>query len=203
MPAVRIWTGTEWQDLANQLQVAGPVVPLVTALPGSPVDGQEIYFQDAAMATDGVVWHLRYRVAAPGSFKWEFLGGSALHNLNGTSDSVTATTAVILPNTPLITVPLAGDYRAEWGSQMRHSAASQWIRTLLFKNSVSLGLDSAFLANSSGTPLAVNTSIGAMTEITGLAASDVIGVGSNVSAGTGTVGPKYLRLTPKRVGLTI
>lgn len=48
-----------------------------TALPGSPFDGQEIHF--AANATNGVIWHLRYRSAASGSYKWEFVGGSPLH----------------------------------------------------------------------------------------------------------------------------
>src|SRR4029077_6354783 len=49
--------------------------PLVTSLPGSPVDGQECYYQ--ADATAGIVWHLRYRAAATGPYKWEYLGGPA------------------------------------------------------------------------------------------------------------------------------
>jgi hypothetical protein len=43
--------------------------PVLTALPASPVDGQEIYFQ-ADAGPPAVVWHLRRRAS-----KWEFVGG--------------------------------------------------------------------------------------------------------------------------------
>jgi hypothetical protein len=43
--------------------------PVLTALPVSPVDGQEIYFQ-ADAGPPAVVWHLRRRAS-----KWEFVGG--------------------------------------------------------------------------------------------------------------------------------
>jgi hypothetical protein len=41
----------------------------------SPVDGDEAYLTVDAAA--GIIWHLKYRSAAPGR-KWEFVGGSAL-----------------------------------------------------------------------------------------------------------------------------
>src|SRR4051812_46438194 len=43
--------------------------PVLTALPASPVDGQEIYFQ-ADAGPPAVVWHLRRRAS-----KWEYVGG--------------------------------------------------------------------------------------------------------------------------------
>jgi hypothetical protein len=46
--------------------------PVLTALPTSPVDGQEIYFQ-ADAGPPAVVWHLRRR-----SNKWEFVGGAPI-----------------------------------------------------------------------------------------------------------------------------
>jgi len=90
---------------------------LVSTLPASPVDGQEIHY--LADATNGVIWHLRYRVAATGSYKWEFVGGPPLtaglgnHNLPGFLDFAAGN---IFPasgangNNPTITIPLAGDY---------------------------------------------------------------------------------------------
>lgn len=86
---------------------------LVSALPGSPVNGQEIYFQTAAMAAAGVVWHLRYRSAATGSYKWEFVGGREIVSSAGASGTFTTantSTFTSWTNGPSLTVPLAGDY---------------------------------------------------------------------------------------------
>lgn len=58
-----------------------------------------VYFQNAAMADAGVVWHLKYRSAASGSYKWEFVGGSRLESSTS------------------ITVPLAGDYEVVVGGK--------------------------------------------------------------------------------------
>ena len=80
-----------------------------TSLPGSPVDGQEIYY--AANATDGVIWHLRYRSGSSSSYKWEFLGGSPLRDAVATDQNTSSTTYTGLTTAgPSVTVPLAGDY---------------------------------------------------------------------------------------------
>jgi hypothetical protein len=84
--------------------------PLVTSLPGSPVDGQECYFQ--ADATKGVVWALRYRTAASGSYKWEVTGGPPLA-AQTVSAAQTASTTYVAIDGPGVTVPLAGDYIVE------------------------------------------------------------------------------------------
>jgi hypothetical protein len=42
----------------------------------APQDGDEVYY--AADATNGVIWHLRYRAASSSSYKWEFVGGDAV-----------------------------------------------------------------------------------------------------------------------------
>jgi hypothetical protein len=88
--------------------------PAVTSLPGSPVDTQECYF--VADATNAIVWHLRYRSAATGAYKWEYLGGSPLASDVVATEAVTSATPVDLATVgPQVTVPLAGDYRAQLG----------------------------------------------------------------------------------------
>lgn len=87
---------------------------LVNALPGSPTDGQEIFFQNAAMAALGVIWHLRYRSAASGSYKWEAVG-CVPHYHNMVTDGARGTTATTYGDVsggagPTVTVPLAGEY---------------------------------------------------------------------------------------------
>ncbi len=91
---------------------AGPNVPLVSSLPTSPPDGQTVHFQSAAMASAGVIWQLRYRAAAPGPYKWEFVGGSGLHAGGGYISS-SSTTYLGGTAGPALTLPLAGEYEAD------------------------------------------------------------------------------------------
>jgi hypothetical protein len=62
-------TGSTW------IPTTAPRV--VTALPSSPFDGEEVLFQDAAMDGSRVRWHLRYEAGA-GAYDWEYLGGGWL-----------------------------------------------------------------------------------------------------------------------------
>lgn len=104
------YTGTGFTAYTEYREDAVPPLDIVSALPGSPFDGQEIYFQSAAMATAGVVWHLRYR-AGGGAYKWEFLGGPPIIATNTTAGTVSSnTTPAAFTNTPTITIPLLGDY---------------------------------------------------------------------------------------------
>ena len=97
----------------NDLLVLGGVPAYVTSLPSSPANGQEVYY--AADASNGVIWHLRYRSAASGSYKWEFVGGSALFAT--TSGTTTTSGSLTSISSPSITVPLSGDYRITFGFQ--------------------------------------------------------------------------------------
>lgn len=86
---------------------------LVSALPGSPTDGQEVYFQNTNMGENGEMWHLRYRSGSGSTHKWEFVGGSHILRVNtgGTArETAGSNVAFINPDCPVITVPLAGDY---------------------------------------------------------------------------------------------
>jgi hypothetical protein len=87
------------------------VIPVVTALPSSPADGDEVYLQTAAMATDGAMWHLRYRAASSSAYKWEFIGGPRLYGRVQTNEACTSSTyAALATPGPSIVLPLAGDY---------------------------------------------------------------------------------------------
>jgi hypothetical protein len=103
MPTLKYWDGTSWQSV-------GGGIALVSALPGVVVDGQECYYQNAAMATAGVIWHFRYRNA-----KWEFLGGGILAatqaSAGGTQSTANVSTVAAMTNTPSLVTPLAGFYR--------------------------------------------------------------------------------------------
>lgn len=95
---------------------------LVTALPTNPVDGQEVYF--VADAANSIVWHLRYRAATPGSYKWEYVGGPPIYDKD---EFVGGEQALIVDNaggtwrsyanTPTVTTPLAGDWMVDLTQQ--------------------------------------------------------------------------------------
>lgn len=103
------------QALATKLDGYSSVSPpLRTTLPGSPVDGQEIYYQ--ADVTNGVVWHLRYRAGAS-TYKWECLGGARLRAGVTASNAWTSPAAFAwqnAPGGPAVTLPLAGEYELDW-----------------------------------------------------------------------------------------
>ena len=80
-------------------------IPTVTSLPGSPINGQECFY--VADATNGRTWHLKYRSAASGSYKWDVVGGSPLTKYRVGGHLVAADGQYDYIN---FTLPLAGDY---------------------------------------------------------------------------------------------
>jgi hypothetical protein len=85
-------------------------------LPSSPVDGDEVYFQDTQMSNFGVVWHLRYRAAIT-SYKWEYIGGAPLAHEVAAAQGI-GTVSVwqnLTTDGPLIVAPLAGIYNVNYG----------------------------------------------------------------------------------------
>jgi hypothetical protein len=93
---------------------AGGTPPLVTAIPGSPTDGQEIIFTDSLTAPT-YQWHLKY-VAAKATNKWICVGGPPKLVRVETSESITSATygdtATVGPS---FTLPRAGHYRIQLG----------------------------------------------------------------------------------------
>jgi len=84
--------------------------PATGALPGSPVDGQEIYLQPPGQPWH---WHLRYNATAG---KWMHLGGGPklyavyIGDKQATAASGWTTTGV------KITLPFKGLWNVEWGA---------------------------------------------------------------------------------------
>lgn len=90
--------------------------PLVTTLPTTPVDGQECNL--LVDATNGIVWHLVYRAAEAGPYKWYFTGGEPLFGEDASSMTPGAGNNLTTNTTPAVTVPNAGDYLVEHGAQV-------------------------------------------------------------------------------------
>jgi len=82
-------------------------VPVVDALPSSPNDGDICFFQTSAMASNNVMWQLRYRNS--GSYKWEFVGGPPV----GMAWAGNSAASALADQT--FTCPLRGLYKVEAG----------------------------------------------------------------------------------------
>lgn len=86
-------------------------VPLVTSLPASPFDGQEVILVDSLTAPT-YRWRFRYNAGSTSSYKWEFVGGTAAYAFVET-DYNTSSSTYIDPGGPSILIPRAGEYDVE------------------------------------------------------------------------------------------
>lgn len=172
----------------------------VTALPGSPFDGQEIYYQ--ADATNGVIWHLRYRTASPSTYKWEYVGGTPLWQYLISVGANFNSTTVADPSIPgpTLTLPLAGDYSLGWGADF------QWVSGSSFASvGPVVGTGGTTFIDSADTTLNT-TNNGQRLDYpayvaTGLAISTALRLKFRVGSGlTVNIFSRYLAARPVRVG---
>lgn len=104
VPADTVDVPRDVKALADKLDVVASATPLVTSLPGGPVDGQEVYYVAAGGASP-TIWHLRYNgpLAA-----WDCIGGPPLHTEQTDVQAITTMWQDAGP--PHIVAPLGGTY---------------------------------------------------------------------------------------------
>jgi hypothetical protein len=216
------WNGTTWIPASGSAEVyeqpGAPASPsvgaiwidtddvapvyignaIVTSLPSNPADGQEVYY--LADATNGMVWHLRYRAASASAYKWEFVGGPPLVHEIPNDDPTGSTTYVDLANVgPQIVLPLAGDYMASFGSLA-------YLNTGPGDINMSLKQGAAATSDAWATQCSFETArIGLQThfktvKVTGNAAGTALKCQYKVTNATGAWRNRWLTVTPVRVG---
>ena len=116
--------GVAFATAQTTFPVAGlSPVPLAAALPGSPSNGQEVLYQNAAMLAQGAIWHLRYNSSGPLALaKWQCTGGTPIAVASQNTAAITSAAAYAYAPWPLaqrgvITVPLLGRYDS-WTSDV-------------------------------------------------------------------------------------
>lgn len=171
-------------------------IPFVSVLPSSPYNGQEIFY--LADATNGVTWHLSYRSAEAGSYKWYCIGGSPL--IADTTSSANTSSTSFVTIGPSFTIPLAGDYMIACGAMMSNNASPA---NTIF--SYKVGAATASDDDGAAAMLASPTNLhltSAWTERrkTGIAASTVIDGAHRVSNGSGNTMRRRIIGMPVRVG---
>jgi microcystin-dependent protein len=173
---------------------------LVSALPGSPTDGQEIMF--LADSTNGIIWHLRYRAASASAYKWESVGPTPLFwqstvGLENITDGSTAHDAASVDGG--IVLPLAGVFVATYGAIM--DAALPEGAGQVFQNiynvtdaaTTAIGLDNAVRSNN-------YTSNSMSAQFTLSAANKTIRARYRTFNGVARRGQPFISIIPQRVG---
>jgi hypothetical protein len=186
VPPAAFWN-EQVRDNLNSLVAAG------TALPSSAVDGESFYY--VADATNGIVWHLRYRAASASAYKWEYVGGDSLQALVDTAQNTISTSFTDLATAgPQITLPLAGDYLCDMNLVLYNNGSNFTFAAVKFGAATTLEADGLL-------KFGPNAATHGKTIVkTGLAAAAVAKLQYKVGAGTGTFQTRILRVRPIRVG---
>lgn len=172
-----------------------------STLPASPYDGQEIYFQDANMATAGVVWHFRYR-SGGGTYKWESVGAATplRAQIDTSQTTASGSYADLATAGPDITVPLAGEYdvsvtfEGSNGTAGNYAVASFQVVGGTAAQDANRALVHSYTAN-------FLTTTSRTTRFTVTAASSVLRMKYlSTAAGTATFLRRVITATPVKVG---
>lgn len=188
-------SGVEVMDNLNAVN-AGVFMATVTSLPSSPVNGQDCYI--LADATNGVVWHFKYRAASASGFKWEFVGGGSLYSEVLTLESTASGTFVDLTTVgPQVTVPLAGDYDVEFSVIANNTTAGAVNQIAPKFGAAAAASNDRAQANIA----AANQGLSASAIIRRqLAAATTVKLQYLVGSGTGSFSLRELKVRPVRVG---
>lgn len=179
-----------------------PLTITTASLPASPVNGQEIYY--VADATNGIVWHFKYRSASASTYKWEYVGGTSGFNEVATSETTTSTTYTNLATTgPSFTVPLAGDYLIEFGAGIEVSGTTGNTDAMM---SFAVGATAAsdndriIHANTGTSGWNFKTQMRTVRKTDIAASSAIVAKYRNSTAWTAGYTTRWMKVTPIRVG---
>lgn len=184
----------------------GSNIPVVTSLPASPFDGQEVYY--AADIANGIKWHLKYNATSVSIYKWEYLGGNpkfseVLTNV-GTVTSTSYVSSGSAGSMPSVVAPLAGEYDIELylaRANMQTSSAYAYISPSI-GGVTATDADGGYMYIGSGAPLVIERIIKRQKTIP--AANSVVQMQARTTSGTfypndGGAQPLRTSVLPKRV----
>ena len=118
-------TGATKKVAAVDLFAAITGTTIVTSLPGSPADGDEVYLKLGSGDT-AILWHMKYDSSITDSYKWRYLGGPPLFSYTATSENRNSGTYAVLSSLPSVTLPGIGVYEFSHGFDSTKSGAATW-----------------------------------------------------------------------------
>lgn len=165
-----------------------PPTAIGTALPASPVDGQEFILTDSLTAPT-YSWRFRY-LAAKTSNKWLCVGGAAAVSLVDATETTGSTSPTDLATFgPSIAIPVAGDYHIAWGGSLDGTTAI--IASMSVGGaSVNLGVSSSGQGTACAKERRVSLAAGALT----------CKYNSSVGGQLAYFSQRYLAVTPIAIG---
>ena len=175
--------------------------PIVSYLPLQPNDGDEVRF--LADADAGTLWLLRYRAAADGLYRWEFLGGSHLTNVEtgSTTRAVSAYGDLAAGASPTFTLALPGDYIIDVGATLQPGSAGFGAFASFSVNAATASDDDAAVAYFGSGTNPGQVSVMNRSYKTGLAAGTTIQQKFKAQgASSATITGRFISITPIRVG---
>lgn len=170
-----------------------------TALPGSPVDGQEYILVDS-LTNPSYQWRFRYNAGNTTAYKWEFVGGPpVVGRLNNQETCPTgAGLKDIATVGPSVVLPRDGVYLCEWGVLMnpQNTALSGYGGSLVCKadNTQVTSTEADGISTGGG-----GWQSGAASEVVTTTATTHKLRYHNQSNGSITFGNRWLQMTPVRV----
>jgi len=180
---------------AAQSSPALTPIPLVTSLPVSPFDGQEVILTDSLTAPT-YQWRLRYSAGITDAYKWVFVGGPPacvdVQAVETTSATAYADLATVGPQ---FAVPRAGNYLAEFTVEQFNSSTGANFTVL--KRGAAAESDNDAAVNQVGTSNLAGA--GRSIVVLGLAAGDLLKLRYKTSGGTASFRKREFRVTPMRL----
>jgi hypothetical protein len=169
----------------------------VTALPGSPSDGDEVLFMDS-LTVPTYTWHLRY-ISGKASNKWQFIGGSPMVAAVTASEATTSTSyANLTTSGPSLTLPVAGDYQITYGAMINGGSDNAQPVASFATSAAASDTDRI-----EGAPISAEQtymSPSRSVKKTGLTAAAVTMKYKVTSAGSGTFALRWLNIIPIAIG---
>lgn len=175
---------------------------VVTALPATPFDGQEIYL--TVDAANGIKWHLRYNAGSSSAYKWECLGSSALRGtdvVTGEAMTGAASTWQDLATVgPAVTLPVGGDFEVRYGATpfaTPGGSSFNWFAGVAVGAAAPIR---AALMDGPASAQTVGLSLSDNERLTGVASGTVLKLRYQYIGAVPTWGNRWLEVVPIRVG---
>ena len=172
---------------------------LVTSLPSSPNDGDEITLVDS-ITSPTYRWRLRYNSASSSSYKWEFIGGAYKLVTVATDQTFTSqnTWVNVTTDGPKFTTPYAGDWEAMGYCLTYSSVQPDAVYCGVAAGDTTPAFNNAVLVTSTGIQMGIPAAMGSLT---GVAASTDLKLRYfQTSNGTVNVTARVLMVRPVRLG---
>ena len=184
----------------KEARVAYSIPGFGTALPGSPLDGDQFILTDSITAPT-YTWLLRY-VAAKASNKWVCIGGAPGYNMVATFEArANAAYGALATAGPSFAIPVAGDYDVAIGFTCDPNIAANEVAIMSYDIGGTGAVDADLAgvwANTAGTTYDITTTT--HRRKTGLTAVTLTAKYRTELGGSMEFGNRWMQVTPVAIG---